>query len=153
MSASTDTIVVGVDGSEGGAAALEFAAGEAAFRGARLRIVSAWQVPASAYGGEFAIPMDVAEWDAFRVHAQHVADEALAQVKKLQQSLEPEVQVAQGQPADVLLAQSADATLVVVGRRGLGGFRSLLLGSVSHQVVQHATCPVVVVNQPAEIGA
>jgi len=61
--------------------------------------------------------------------------------------------VVQGQPADVLLAQSGDATLVVVGRRGLGGLRSLLLGSVSQQVVQHATCPVVVVNQPAEIGA
>jgi nucleotide-binding universal stress UspA family protein len=149
VSASSETIVVGVDGSEGGSAALEFAAGEAAFRGARLRIVSAWQVPASAYGGDFAIPMDAAEWDAFRVHAQHVADEALAAVKKLQPSLEPEAHVVQGQPADVLLAQGPDATLIVVGRRGLGGFRSLLLGSVSQQIVQHATCPVVVVNQPA----
>jgi nucleotide-binding universal stress UspA family protein len=54
----------------------------------------------------------------------------------------------QGQPADALLEQGTDATLIVVGRRGLGGFKSLLLGSVSQQVVQHATCPVVVVNQP-----
>jgi nucleotide-binding universal stress UspA family protein len=50
VSGSTDTIVVGVDGSDGGAAALEFAAAEAVFRGARLRIVSAWQIPVAAYG-------------------------------------------------------------------------------------------------------
>ena len=144
-----ETIVVGVDGSDGGAAALEFAAGEAVFRGARLRIVSAWQVPAAAYGGGFAPPLDPATWDAFRAGAQQVADDALAKVKKLQPSLEGEALAVKGQPADVLLEQGADATLIVVGRRGLGGFRSLLLGSVSQQVVQHATCPVVVVNQPA----
>jgi nucleotide-binding universal stress UspA family protein len=54
-----------------------------------------------------------------------------------------------GQPADVLLAQAPDAELIVVGRRGLGGFKTLLLGSVSQQVVHYASCPVVVVNQPA----
>jgi len=149
MSASTETMVVGVDGSEGAAAALEFAAGEAASRGARLRIVSVWGVPAAAYGGGFAPPLDPAVWDAFRVGAQEVADDALASVRKLQPSLETEVLVVQGQPADVLLEQARDVALIVVGRRGLGGFRSLLLGSVSQQVVQHATCPVVVVNQPA----
>jgi len=141
--------VVGVDGSEGGASALEFAAGEAAFRGARLRIVSAWQVPAVAYGGHFGPPLDATTWDAFRLRAQQVADDALAETKKLHPSLEGEALVVQGHPADVLLAQGADALLIVVGRRGLGGFRSLLLGSVSQQVAQHATCPVVIVNQPA----
>jgi nucleotide-binding universal stress UspA family protein len=144
----TETIVVGVDGSEGGAAALEFAAGEAAFRGARLRIVSAWQVPPVVYGADFAPPVDTATWDGFRVRAQEVADDALAAVMKLQPSLNGDALAVHGHPADVLLEQGADAKLIVVGRRGLGGFRSLLLGSVSHQVVQHATCPVVVVNQP-----
>src|SRR5262249_32516461 len=74
VSAPMETIVVGVDGSEGGTAALEFAAGEAVFRGARLRIVSAWQVPVAAYGGDFvAPPPDPVSWDAFRVPAQRVA--------------------------------------------------------------------------------
>ena len=141
-------VVVGVDGSEGGDAALEFAAGEAGFRGARLRIVSAWHVPAVAYGGGFGPRMDSATWDAFRQRAEQVADDALAAVKKLQPSLEAEALVIEGQPADVLLDQADDAALLVVGRRGLGGFQSLLLGSISHQVVQHATRPVVVVNQP-----
>jgi len=144
-----ETIVVGVDGSEGGAAALEFAAREAAFRGAHLRVVAAWQVPVPTHGVEFGPPLDTVAWDAFRVGAQHLVDDALEAVAKLYPSLEGEALALQGQPADVLLEQSADATLVVVGRRGLGGFKSLLLGSVSQQVVQHASCPVVVVNQPA----
>ncbi|HEX3237365.1 MAG TPA: universal stress protein [Gaiellaceae bacterium] len=144
-----ETIVVGVDGSEGGAAALEFAAEEAAFRGARLRVVSGWQVPTMVYGADFVPPLDAATLDAFRIRAEEVAEAALAAVKKLQPSVEGETVAAQGQPADVLLENSADARLIVVGRRGLGGFKSLLLGSVSQQVVQHATCPVVVVNHPA----
>src|SRR5262245_31681801 len=147
-------IVVGVDGSEGGAAALEFAAEESALRKARLRIVSAWDVPMgipgdSALGGGFAPPLDGATWDALRNRAQQVADDAVATVKRLQPSLEMEALAVAGQPADVLLAQGADAELIVIGRRGLGGFKSLLLGSISQQVVHHASCPVVVVNEPA----
>src|SRR5262249_13429837 len=133
----------------GGAAALEFAAREAAFRGAHLRIVAAWQVPVPTHGVEFRPPLETVAWDAFRVGAQNMADDALETVMKQHTSLDGQALAVQGQPADVLLEQSADATMVVVGRRGLGGFGSLLLGSVSQQVVQHATCPVVVVNQPA----
>jgi nucleotide-binding universal stress UspA family protein len=149
-----DTVVVGVDGSEGGRAALEFAASEAALRGARLRIVSAWQVPVvTPHARDLAAPpLDVATWDALRVRAQEIADDAFMAVKEVHPSLDGETLAIQGQPADALLDQSADAALIVVGRRGLGGFRSLLLGSVSQQVVQHATCPVVVVNQPASVS-
>jgi nucleotide-binding universal stress UspA family protein len=151
VSAPLETIVVGVDGSEGGTAALEFAAREAAFRGARLRVVSAWQVPVVApHGGHLGpAPLDPETWDAFRVRAQQIADDAFAAAKKLEPSLEGEALTVQGHAADALLEQSAEATLIIVGRRGLGGFKSLLLGSVSQQVVQHATCPVVIVNQPA----
>jgi nucleotide-binding universal stress UspA family protein len=110
--------------------------------------VSAWQVPVGAVGGGFAPPLDPATWDAVRLAAQHVVDDALEEVKKRHPSLEVAVLSEQGQPADLLLDQD-DATLIVVGKRGLGGFKSLLLGSVSQQVVQHATCPVIVVSQPA----
>jgi nucleotide-binding universal stress UspA family protein len=144
------TIVVGVDGSEGGAAALAFAAAEAALRTARLRIVSAWEVPVTAYNAGLAPSLDPGMLDAFRDRAEHIANDAVATAKKLQPSLEVEALTVTGQPADALLAQGADAELIVVGRRGLGGFRSLLLGSVSQQVVHHASCPVVVVQQAGE---
>jgi len=147
MSARLEVIVVGVDGSEGGAAALEFAAEEAALRGARLRIVSAWQVPVPPYG-DFALPLGPETVEAIEAGAQQVADDASRAAKKPHPSLEAQALAMHGQPADVLLEQGTDAALIVVGRRGLGGFKSLLLGSVSQQVVQHATCPVVVVNQP-----
>ena len=144
-----NTIVVGVDGSEGAAAALEFAAEEAALRQARLRIVSAWEVPIVAYTGGFAPPLDDETNQALRLGAQQVADGALATAKTLQPSLEGEAVAVEGQPADVLLGQAVDADLIVVGSHGRGGFASLLLGSVSQQVVHHATCPVVVVRRPA----
>lgn len=143
-----EMIVVGIDGSEGGAAALEFAAQEAALRKARLRIVVAWELPVATDRSGFAPPLDPTVVDAVRVRAEQVADDAAAAAKRLQASLEVEAAAGAGQPADVLLAQGADAELIVVGRRGLGGFRSLLLGSVSQQVVHYATCPVVVVNEP-----
>jgi nucleotide-binding universal stress UspA family protein len=111
--------------------------------------VSAWEIPAAVYGAGFAPPIDAGKLDIFAVRAQQIADDASATVKKLQPSLEVEALALAGQPADVLLEQGADATLIVIGRRGLGGFKSLLLGSVSQQVVQHASCPVAVVNEPA----
>jgi nucleotide-binding universal stress UspA family protein len=142
-------IVVGVDGSEGGGAALEFAVAEAVLRKDALRIVSAWEVPAVVYGSGFTPPMDAGTLEAFGARAQQVADDASAAVKKDHPTLEVEAVAVAGQPADVLLEQGNGAELIVVGRRGLGGFRSLLLGSVSQQVVHYAACPVVVVNQPA----
>jgi len=144
-----ETIVVGTDGSEGAAAAVAFAAGEAALRAARLRIVSAWEIPVVAYGGGFAPPLDAETLDALRARANQVAEDALAAAKSVQPSLEGEALAVEGQPAEVLLEQAADAELIVVGNRGLGGFKSLLLGSISQQVVHHATCPVVVVHRPS----
>jgi nucleotide-binding universal stress UspA family protein len=118
--------------------------------GARLRVVSVWEVPAAVYGGGFAPGLDASTVAGFGEAAQKIADEAVATVKTLQPSLACEGKAVEGQPAAVLLEEAAGASLVVVGNRGLGGFASPLLGSVSQQVVHHASCPVVVVREPYE---
>jgi nucleotide-binding universal stress UspA family protein len=141
-----ETIVVGVDGSEGGREALGLAAAEAGLRGARLRIVSAWAVTPAVYAGGFAPGFDQETIDAFRETAESVVQDALAEVKRLQPSVEAEGRTLEGQAAEVLLEQAGDASLIVVGNRGRGDFSSLLLGSVSQQVVHHAPCPVLVVR-------
>jgi hypothetical protein len=61
-------------------------------------------------------------------------------VHELQPDVDCEVSAIQGQAAQVLIRHAADADLIVVGNRGRGGFSSLLLGSVSQQVVHHAPC-------------
>lgn len=142
-----ETIVVGVDGSTCGRAALVFAARESALRGARLQIVCAWEISPAVYSGGFAPGLDQPTLDAFREGAETVVHEAVAAAKELQATIECEGKAVQGQPAEVLLQEARDADLVVVGNRGHGGFASLLLGSISHQVVQHATCPVTVVRE------
>jgi nucleotide-binding universal stress UspA family protein len=141
-----ETIVVGVDGSAGARAALEFAAREAALRQARLRIVCAWEIPPAVYAGGFAPTLDQPTLEGFRYGAETIVNEATAAAKEMQPTIETDGKAVQGHPAEVLLQEAGNADLIVVSNRGHGGFASLLLGSVSHQVVQHAPCPVTIVR-------
>ena len=141
-----ETIVVGVDGSPCARAALEFAAREAAMRKGRLRILCAWEIPPAVYVGGFAPGLDQATIDGFREGAEAVAQEAVASARVLQPAIECGGEAVEGQPSEALLEEARGADLIVLGNRGHGGFASLLLGSVSHQVVQHAPCPVTIVR-------
>jgi nucleotide-binding universal stress UspA family protein len=141
------TIIVGVDGSKASGAALDMAANEAALHGAQLRVVVVWHVPASAYTVGGGMPLfDDGSLDALRDEAQRVAEGAVTRVRQIAPGLDCAAEVLDGQPAERLLQSSADADLIVVGSRGLGGFKRLMLGSVSDQVVHHASCPVLVVH-------
>jgi nucleotide-binding universal stress UspA family protein len=140
-------IVVGIDGSEGSERALEFAAKEALLRKRGLRIVAAWHVPAPVYAaGGFMVPtLPATDFeDSMRVAAEREASAAMER----HPGIVSELVVCEGNAAAALLEQSADAEMLVVGSRGLGGFAGLLLGSVGHQCAQHAHCPVVII--PAE---
>ena len=137
------TIVVGVDGSAHAEAALEFALEEAALRGASLRVVSAWELPSSvAVGGVYTPEV----FDVFPQEAQTILSKALARATELQPAVPVEGKVIEGSAAAALLEEARDAAMLVVGSRGRGGFASLLLGSVTQQVVHHAPCPIVVVR-------
>jgi len=145
-----ETIVVGVDGSQGARRALEVAAREAALRRARLRIVCAWHIPATLLSNG-AFPGDAL--DVFRADAERTVRHALDEVELAYPDLDCTGAALQGQAAAVLVHEAAGASLIVVGNRGHGGFSSLLLGSVGRQVLHHAPCPVLVVPHEVEPDA
>lgn len=85
-------------------------------------------------------------FESLRDDAESTVQAATARVAELQPLVACEGRAIEGQPAAILLKEAQDADMIVVGSRGRGGFASLLLGSVSQQVVHHATCPVVVLR-------
>jgi nucleotide-binding universal stress UspA family protein len=138
------TIVVGVDGSASSRAALNWAAAEAAEHGADLLAVNVWEHTLLPPAGSVSVSEHYVPDTS-----QRTTDELL-QVIKEELGEDPPVpvqaRVRQGRPAKVLIEESADAELLVVGKRGHGGFAGLVLGSVSHHVVSYAKCSVVVVR-------
>lgn len=137
------TIVVGVDGSAGSIAALRFAIDEARARGAEIKAVNAWHVPVTAYGSGFApAPVSITDYEEL---GRTALDSALEQVAASANGVKITPVIHEGQATEVLVAEAKDADLLVVGSRGLGGFRGLLLGSVSQQCTHYAPCPLVVI--------
>jgi nucleotide-binding universal stress UspA family protein len=136
-------IVVGVDGSAGSAKALRFALKEARLRGAEVKAVGAWHVPAAAYETGW-VPISVDPTDYEKI-ARAALEKTLADAGAADADVSVTSVVHEGNAADVLIAEARVADLLVVGSRGLGGFKGLLLGSVSQQCAHHATCPVAIV--------
>ena len=136
-------IVVGIDTSPDAERALAWALDEARLRDATLELVHAYPTPELT-----ALPMVVTlpNDEELRVAAQSVLDDALAAVGG-SGDVEVVQNVRAGGAASVLTQAAEGADLLVVGARGLGGFRGLLLGSVSQQAVAHSPCPVVVVTR------
>jgi nucleotide-binding universal stress UspA family protein len=141
-------IVVGVDGSDTSQRALDWALEEARVLDACIDVVHAWHLPAH------AVPTVANAYAPFDEEARHIVEQALARADTTGVlSVRPVVR--QGSGGEVLVRLAEGADLVVVGSRGLGGVKGLLLGSVSHQVTHHAPCPVVVIphtDTPATAG-
>ncbi|MDA8331210.1 MAG: universal stress protein [Candidatus Dormibacteraeota bacterium] len=134
-------IVVGVDGSQHSLAALRWACAEAKLRQASLELVAAWNIPAAALEAASAEVVDAMESSA----AQALAA-AHAVVAECGPSLEVTEGVYDGQPARILVERAKGAELLVVGSRGLGDFKALLLGSVSQECSHHSPVPIVIVR-------
>jgi nucleotide-binding universal stress UspA family protein len=147
----TERIVVGVDGSETAELAVRWAAREAHLRGATLELVTAWEVAPVAYGyGYVAIPEDFLK--ELAKTAEDTIAAAVEVVRREAPDAEVHTKVVEGPATRVLLDQAEGADLLVMGSRGLGGFRELVLGSVSQQCAHHARCPVVIVRHVHEQG-
>jgi nucleotide-binding universal stress UspA family protein len=135
-------IVVGIDGSDGSRLALEWALEEARLRDADVLAVY----------GLMLVPVAVPELppmldlDALHDSAQAFLEAFVEEPAGRFPEVAVRCVVANGPAAESLVEASRDADLLVVGSRGLGGIRGMLLGSVGNQCVQHATCPVVVVH-------
>jgi nucleotide-binding universal stress UspA family protein len=142
MKGGTPTVLVGVDGSTGATEAVRWAAAEASRLGAELLVVHAYReewVVDPCLGAPGLAELRGAQAAAVVADAELVAHRV---VPRLAVRRETDV----GDPADVLLAASRSAALVVLGNRGRGSFSSFLLGSVSQAVAAGAPCSVVVVR-------
>lgn len=140
-----DTIVLATDGSSSAARATAMAIELATATGAPLQIVTAWEVPISAFG--YAPPLDLPEFaDAERAKAKEVLDQAVAQAAAAGAVATSELR--EGEPVEEIcaVAHDAGASLVVVGTHGWSGFKRAVFGSVSTGVLHHAPCPVLVVR-------
>lgn len=144
------TIVVGVDGSKDSQSALDWAVDEARHRDGQLLLVTVWAKQPMAW---YPAVLETAAGGIAVVESPEETAGDL-QAKALESVAEQGV-AARGQlirshsPASAILDAARDADLVVVGSRGHGGFSGLHLGSVSHQVVNHAAGAVLVVHPKA----
>jgi nucleotide-binding universal stress UspA family protein len=140
-------IVVGIDGSPGASVALDWAYTEARLRGVGVYAVCVQDEPwgLSALGMSSAAAL-VELRAALAEGAERVLEEARASAPE---GVGVTGEVAQSPPGNALVAAAENSALLVVGSRGRGGFKSLLLGSVSQHCAAHAEGVVVVVRAPA----
>lgn len=134
----TQRIVVGVDGSEPSRQALARAAEEAAAHAATLEVVHAWSFldqPGPQFDPQYG-----------EVKARAGIEAVVAEVLGPSPAVTPEIRMVNDHPAPALLDAAKGAYTLVVGARGLGGFKGLVLGSVSQHLVHHASCSVLIVR-------
>ena len=143
-------IVVGIDGSSTAREALRWAIAEARHHGAQLVVVHAWHDP---YIGT-ALPFSPGLLDptSYQAVGERLVDTIVDQEDLSGLPAPVRKVIVHDSPAHALVEAAKDADLLVVGSRGHGGFTGLLVGSVSQQVIHHATCPVVVLA-PVEKAA
>jgi nucleotide-binding universal stress UspA family protein len=134
-------IVVGTDGSPESLLSVDWAALEASRRGAPLRIVSTPAMPPRmrpAHGAQETVA------DALRAASVQALAAAAARAAEVAPDVRVDTDLLSGAPAQAITDAAADASMLVVGARGAGGFAAMLLGSVSRYAAMHAACPVVV---------
>jgi len=143
-------IVVGVGGSAASDQALDFALAEASLRGVGVTAVEAWKKPPADLppAGDDLPSFVVA--DEMQGTQTRLLSDSLAAASAHFPGVDLRQEVVHDDPVRALVSCSQGAVMLVVGSRGHGGVSSLLPGSVSHGVLHHARCPVVIVRRPAQ---
>jgi nucleotide-binding universal stress UspA family protein len=137
-------IVVGVDGSAHSRKALERAVNEAAVHHVPLTVLTVHQAVRDVYGSASHYTDDASLTDKARQAAQAEVDQVLSGLSAKPESVT--VTAVHGLPAEELIKASEGADMIVLGRRGTGGFGRLLLGSVTSQVAHHSRCALLIVT-------
>jgi nucleotide-binding universal stress UspA family protein len=137
------TIFVGSDGSGPSAAAVDWALTEAELWGAELTVVHAWEYPYLGPRTGTAEPAELMKLDAAHALADAVAE---LRVRRPDATAKIHGKLVTGSTAAALADAAADSDLLVVGSRGRGALKSVLLGSTSSAVIHRATCPVAVIH-------
>ncbi|MDG3009493.1 universal stress protein [Rhodococcus sp. D2-41] len=140
---TTGPVVVGVDGSPLSEFAIDHAFEEASLRGAPLVAAHAWNDLSLRQA--FGFHKDL-EWPDIKAEEAAVLAESLAGRRERYPDVEVTEAVDPDRPVQMLKHLTTDAQLVVVGSRGRGGFRGMLLGSTSRSLLHVAECPVMVVR-------
>jgi len=119
---------------------------EAAVRGVPLTVMTVHELIKGYFGGMVEYPDDPALVEKARQLVQAEVDETLSKLDS-QRPAEVSVRALSGSVVEELVNAGKDADMLVVGSRGAGGFTRMMVGSVSSLVIQHATCPVVIIPQ------
>lgn len=138
-------VVVGIDGSENSRLAFAHALEAAALRGKSVTTVTSWNVEVE--NGVVVTEPGSPEWETVDQRYRQMAERTIAKDREAHPDIDVVVEVHHGRAADVLVEVAQGSDLLVVGSRGRGGFRGMLLGSVSQRVLGRATCPVAVLHQ------
>lgn len=146
---SSPIVVVGVDGSEQSHRALDWALEYARRFGARVQVVMAWEIPMGPWAATSAALDALFEGNYdFAEATRAQLDGILSDWVPAKSDVTVDSEVREGNASGVVLATAAEwhASLIVLGSRGRGGFKGLILGSVSQHCISHAHCPVAVIR-------
>lgn len=144
-SATAKPVVVGIDGSEQSTGAALWAAEEAAGRGVRLRLV--YVVRTDLRG-----TLSAEEYRVALTQTKSEVHDVRRRIEAKHPAVTVDVEIAQGSPAGVLLAESSDAAMICVGSSGIGRLGQAMLGSTAATLAEHASCSVAIIRSPDHVA-
>ncbi|WP_336158015.1 universal stress protein [Amycolatopsis sp. VC5-11] len=144
MTDRTRTVLVGIDGSEGAAEAVRWAARLASGRDLELELVHCLQLAGLVYGGGLAGSQVL--FEGIQQDGDRIAAEARELALSVDPSLEVRTEVFTDSAPALLIDRSKKARMLVLGRTGTGGFTGMLVGATTSAVAGHAACPVAVIR-------
>lgn len=148
MTSLENSVVVGIDGSAASTGAVAYAANTAATRGIPLVLVTTYTMPAAMFAEGMVPPQPV--YDELEKQCLPIVEQARQSALKVAPHIEVSHAIVDGNPSQVLIDYSRRAKMIVLGSRGLGGIKGMVLGSVSASVASHAFCPVVVTREDTD---